>query len=137
MASRFETELASSAVPPNGRQARLIGGWEFQSGPCVGVSYVAQIILFGSGQTRLLTSLEIGQGADGNMSKFHMHIEPLEKRASEKELVARPSLNKDVSPMNKKPAELLRRRIEELDRRLAILNSERGRFEKMLDGVRE
>ena len=114
--------LSFVAVPPNGRQARLIGGWEFQSGPCVGVPYVALIILFGSGQTRLLTSLEIGQGADGNMSKFHMHIEPLEKRASEKELVARLVWNED-GLNNRQLAELLRRRIEELDR-LAILNSE-------------
>ena len=48
-----------------------------------------------------------------------------DKRASEKELVARPSSNKDVSLKNQKRAELLRSRIEELDRRLAILNSER------------
>ena len=40
-------------------------------------------------------------------------------------------------PNNQQFAELLRRRIEELDQRLAILNSERGRFEKLLDGVRE
>ena len=87
------------------------------------MSYVALIILFGSGQTRLLTSLEIGQGADGNMSKFHMHIEPLEKRASEKELVARLVWNED-GLNNRQLAELLRRRIEELDRLLAMLNSE-------------
>ena len=37
---------------------------------------------------------------------------------------------------NQKRAELLRGRIEELDRRLAILNSERGLIEKLLDGVR-
>ena len=79
----------------------------------------------GSGQTHLLTSLEIGRGAGGHkMSKFHMPIERLEKRASEKEPVARPSSNKGVSLKNQKRAELLRRRIEELDRRLAILNSE-------------
>jgi len=30
-------------------------------------------------------------------------------------------------------AELLRSRIEELNQRLAILNSKRGRFEKLLD----
>ena len=64
-----------------------------------------------------------------------MRIDRLEKRASEKELVARPSSNKDVSLKNQKRAELLRSRIEELDRRLAILNSERGLFEKLL-GVR-
>ena len=68
-----------------------------------------------------------------------MRIERLEKRASEKELVARPSSNKDVSLKNQKLAELLRSRIDELDRRLAILNSARekfGLFEKPLDGVR-
>jgi hypothetical protein len=58
------------------------------------------------------------------MSKFHMRIERLEKRASEKEPVARPSSNKGVSLKNQKRAELLRRRIEELDRLLAMLNSE-------------
>jgi ribosome assembly protein YihI (activator of Der GTPase) len=59
------------------------------------------------------------------MSEFHMPIERLEKRAGEKELVARLSSNEDVSLNNQKLAELLRSRIEELDRRLAILNSER------------
>jgi hypothetical protein len=59
------------------------------------------------------------------MSEFHMPIERLEKRAGEKEPVARPSSNKDVSLKNQRLAELLRSRIEELDRRLAILNSER------------
>jgi len=57
------------------------------------------------------------------MGDLHMHIERLEKRASEKEPVARPSSNKDVSLKNQKRTELLRSRIEELDRRLAILNS--------------
>ena len=39
---------------------------------------------------------------------------------------------------NQRHAELLlRRRIEEPDQQLALLNSERGRFEKLLDGVRE
>ena len=58
-----------------------------------------------------------------------MRIERLEKRASEKEPVARPSSNNDASlKNNQKRAELLRSRIEELDRRLAILNSERGFF---------
>ena len=62
---------------------------------------------------------------------LHMRIEEhLEKRASEKEPVARPSSNKDVSLKNQKLAELLRIRIEELDRRLFILNSE---HEKSLD----
>ena len=55
-----------------------------------------------------------------------MGIEQLENWASEKELIAGPSLNKDVSLKNQQRAELLRSRIEELDRRLAILNSERG-----------
>ena len=45
--------------------------------------------------------------------------------------------SKDVRLSNQRHAELLRRRIEELDQRLAILNSERGRFEKLLDGIRE
>jgi hypothetical protein len=81
----------------------------------------------GSGQTHLLTSLEIGRGAGGHkMSKFHMPIERLEKRASEKEPVARPSSNKDVRLGNQRHAELLlRRRIQELDQRLALLKSER------------
>jgi hypothetical protein len=69
-----------------------------------------------------------------------MRIERLEKR-SEKELVARTFSNKDVSPKNQKHAELLRSRIEELNRRLAMLNSVRGKekfglFEKPLDRVR-
>jgi hypothetical protein len=59
------------------------------------------------------------------MSEFHMPIERLEKRASEKELVARPSSKKDVSLKNQQHAELMRSRIEELNRRLAILNSGR------------
>jgi prefoldin subunit 5 len=46
-------------------------------------------------------------------------------------------MNKDVRLKNQRHAELLRRRIEELSQQLAILNSERGRFEKLLDGVRE
>ena len=70
------------------------------------------------------------------MGDLHMHIERLEKRASEKEPVARPSSNKDVSLKNQKRAELLRSRIEELDGRLAMLNSERRFFEKLLDEVR-
>jgi hypothetical protein len=46
--------------------------------------------------------------------------------------------SKYVRLTNQRHAELLlRRRIEELDQRLAILNSERGFFEKLLDGVRE
>ena len=52
--------------------------------------------------------------------------------------IARPSSNKDVRLSNQRRAELLRSRIEELDRRLVILNSEReefGLFEK-IDGVR-
>jgi hypothetical protein len=46
-------------------------------------------------------------------------------------------MSKDVRLRNQRHAELLRRRIEELNQRLAILNSERGFFEKLLDGVRE
>jgi hypothetical protein len=54
-----------------------------------------------------------------------MHIEHLEKQATEKELVARLSSNEDDSLKNHELAELLRSRIEELDRLLAVLNSER------------
>jgi hypothetical protein len=66
-----------------------------------------------------------------------MRIERLEKRASEKELVARPSSsNRDVSGKDQERAELLRSRIEELNRRLAILNSgrrkERGRRTRLV-----
>jgi hypothetical protein len=45
--------------------------------------------------------------------------------------------SKDVRLNRQRHAELLRSRIEELNQQLAILNSERGRFEKMLDGGRE
>ena len=65
-----------------------------------------------------------------------MRVVRLEKRTSEKDLAARPSSNKDVSLKNQKRAELLRSRIEELDGRLAMLNSERRFFEKLLDEVR-
>ena len=54
-----------------------------------------------------------------------MRIERLEKGASENEPVARPSSNKGISLKDQQRAELLRSRIEELDRRLAILNSRR------------
>ena len=48
-------------------------------------------------------------------------------------------MNKDVRLRNnnQRHTELLRHRIEELDQQLAILNSERGRFARLLDGVRE
>jgi hypothetical protein len=66
-----------------------------------------------------------------------MRIGRLDKETSEKELDERPSAsNKAASLKNQKRAELLRGRIEELDGRLAILNSERGFFEKLLGGVR-
>ena len=68
-----------------------------------------------------------------------MRIERLDKRTSEKEPAARPSSNKDVSLKNQKRAELLRSRIEELNRRLAILKSAKEKlrlFEKPSDGVR-
>jgi hypothetical protein len=45
--------------------------------------------------------------------------------------------SKDGRLRNQRRAELLRSRIEELDQRLATLNSKRRLFEKMLDGVRE
>lgn len=66
-----------------------------------------------------------------------MRITRLDQRT--KTLAAQPSSNKDVSLKNQKRAELLRSRIEELDRRLAILNSARKKFElfeKPLDGGR-
>jgi hypothetical protein len=44
-------------------------------------------------------------------------------------------MNKNVRLNKQRHAELLRCRIEELNLRLA--NSERGRFEKLLDRVRE
>ena len=58
-----------------------------------------------------------------------MHID---QEDSEKELVARPSSNEDVSLKNQRHAELLRCRIEELDRRLAILNSDRTLLQRLL-----
>jgi hypothetical protein len=46
-------------------------------------------------------------------------------------------MNKNDKLSNQRRAELLRRRIEELNQQLATLNSERGRFETLLDGLRE
>ncbi len=46
-------------------------------------------------------------------------------------------MNKNVKLTKQRHVELLRSRIEELNQHLALLNSERGRFEKLLDGVRE
>jgi hypothetical protein len=66
-----------------------------------------------------------GFHAASHLGEHHMRIERLEKRASENKPVARPSLNKDVRLKDQRRAELLRSRIEELDRRLAILKSER------------
>ena len=60
------------------------------------------------------------------MGDPHMRIERLEKRAIEKELVARLSSNKDVNLENQEHAER-RSRIKELNRRLARLNSTRGK----------
>ena len=59
-----------------------------------------------------------------------MHIDRLEN--SEKEPVARPSSNKNVRLSKQRHAQLLRSRIEELDRRLAILNSDRTLFQRLL-----
>ena len=59
------------------------------------------------------------------MGDFRMGIEHLEKRAIEKEPAARLSSNEDLSLSNQELTELLRSRIEELNRRLAILNSGR------------
>ena len=58
-----------------------------------------------------------------------MRIEGLEERASEKELVAWLSSNEDLK--DQKLAELLHRRIEELDRRLAVLNSDRKLLQRL------
>ena len=66
------------------------------------------------------------------MGDLHMHSDRLKKRAAEKEGVARSSSNKDVSLKNQRRAELVRRRIQELDRRLAILNSERTFWQRLL-----
>ena len=66
-----------------------------------------------------------------------MRIGRLDKETGEREIDVRPSAsNKAASLKNQKRAELLRGRIEELDGRLAILNSERRFFEKLLDWVR-
>ena len=56
-----------------------------------------------------------------------MRIERLEKRDIEKEPVARLASNENANLKNQELAELLRNRIEELNRRLAILNSTRGK----------
>ena len=61
------------------------------------------------------------------MGDFHMRIERLEKRDIEKEPVARLASNENANLKNQELAELLRNRIEELNRRLAILNSTRGK----------
>jgi hypothetical protein len=58
-----------------------------------------------------------------------MHIDRLEN--GEKVLGARPSSNEEVSLKNQKRAELLRGRIEELDRLLAILNSDRKLWQRL------
>ena len=58
-----------------------------------------------------------------------MHIDRLEN--GEKVLAARPSSNEKVSLKNQKRAELLRGRIEELDRLLAILNSDRKLWQRL------
>jgi hypothetical protein len=49
----------------------------------------------------------------------------LEKRAMEKQLAVRLSANEDLSLSNQELAEILRSRIQELNRRLAILKSGR------------
>jgi len=59
-----------------------------------------------------------------------MRFEGLEE-PNEKELVGWLSSNEDVSLKNQKRAELLRRRIEELDRLLAILNSDRKLLQRL------
>jgi len=46
------------------------------------------------------------------------------------------STSKYVRLNNQRHVERLRSRIEELDQRLALLNSERGRFERLLGGIR-
>ena len=59
-----------------------------------------------------------------------MRFEGLEE-PNEKELIARLSSNEDVSLKNQERAGLLRRRIEELDRLLAILNSDRKLLQRL------
>jgi hypothetical protein len=58
------------------------------------------------------------------MDDYRMRIDHLEKPI-EKELAARLSWNEDLNLSNQELSELLRSRIEELDRRLSILNSGR------------
>ena len=71
---------------------------------------------------------------------IHPPIRENKRQADQRKRTSRAaSSNNDVGPKNQKRAELLRSRIEELNRRLAILNSARekfGLFEKPLDGVR-
>ena len=56
-----------------------------------------------------------------------MRIERLEKRAAEQELIARLTSDERLSLKNQKRAELLRSRIEELNRRLAASDGAHGR----------
>ncbi len=60
------------------------------------------------------------------MGDRRMRIERLEKLAIEEELVTQSSSNKDVSLKDQRRAEFLRRRIEELNRRLVRLKAARG-----------
>jgi hypothetical protein len=53
----------------------------------------------------------------------YLRMRRLEKGAAEKELIARLTSNKEVNLKNQKYAELLRSRIEELNRLLALLAS--------------
>ena len=60
------------------------------------------------------------------MGDRRMRIERLEKLAIEEELVTQSSSNKDVSLKDQSRAEFLRRRIDELNRRLVRLKAARG-----------
>ncbi len=105
--------------------------WEFQSGPCVDTGECRMSpdhfagSWSGSGQTRLLTSLEIGRGAGGhNMANFTCRSKVWKSGPAKKNQSRGLRRTKAISLKDQKRAELLRRRIEELDRLLAILNSE-------------
>ena len=60
------------------------------------------------------------------MGDLLMRNDRLEKRATEQELVARLTLDKQVSLKSQKRAEFLRSRIDELERRLDSLRRERS-----------
>jgi len=57
-----------------------------------------------------------------------MNIERAEKRAVEKQLASRRSSKREVSLHNERRAELLVRRIDELNRRIARVQMDQARF---------